>query len=392
VGVTATPHRSDAKKLGTVFQEEVFRYELRDAMRDGWLCPIRAYRVVTGTDLTRVRTRQGDFVIGDLSRAINHQERTAQAIRHWGEVAADRRTLVFCADVAHSHDTAEEFRRAGIRAEAIDGSMPMPQRHAILARLRAGLTQVVTNCAVLTEGFDLPELSAIVMLRPTQSSVLYAQQAGRGTRLAPGKEDLVLIDVVDNCRRNSLVTAPALLGLPDMDLEGNSLLEAADLVERMRGAAAALPTEDLTFTDLQTRLEQWDIFGDLALPNEMSRTQLAWTTVPYGAYLSAGEGREARLRTDALGTYHLDLRSPDGARSFRLQRSLAASVITADRMVLSTWPDAAPLIRRSSRWRQEPATDRQLDVLRRHRVRAHVLDQITKGDACLLIGHLVGKS
>jgi ATP-dependent helicase IRC3 len=391
VGVTATPHRTDARGLGQIFQEEVYRYELRDAMRDAWLCPIRGYRVVTDTDISGVKTSQGDFVVGELSRAVNNAQRTAQAIRHWREIAAGRRTLAFCVDVAHAHAAAQQFREAGISAEALDGSMPLEQRRAILDRLRSGETRVATNCAVLTEGFDCPEVAAILMLRPTQSPVLYTQQAGRGTRLAPGKEDLLLIDVVDNCRRSSLVTAPALLGLPEMDLEGHSLAEAADLVERLGAGAAELPDAGLTFDDLRTRLERYEIFGPLELPEEMQETQLAWTALPRGAYLSGGDGRVARLNQDMLGVYRLEIRDSEGTETIRLEPSLPASVGKADEILLKAWSDATSLISRTSCWRREPATEKQRDLLRRKGVPLHLLAALTKGEGCLLIGRLLAK-
>jgi ATP-dependent helicase IRC3 len=395
VGCTATPHRIDAKSMGKVFQEEVFRYDLREAMNADWLCPIRCYRVVTDTDLSGVRTTQGDFEVGDLAEAVNTEARTRTVIEHWLEVADGRRTIVFCADVQHAHDTAELFRGAGAAAEAVDGSMPLDERRGILARLRSGETEVVTNCGVLTEGFDCPEVAAVVMLRPTKSSSLYTQMAGRGTRPAVGKKDLILIDVVDNCTRHSLVTAPVLLGLPsNLTLEGESLLAAARLVEELGAGADTIDLgRPVTLRELKTRLAEWDIFGQIELPEEVRRaTKLAWAPVPSGFFLSCGSKREARIFQDMVGAFRLEL----VANGVTVEKRSLGSVpslgfANADSAVLNRWPDAAQLIRADRAWRKEPATDKQLSLLKKKGFPVHVLAKLTKGDAAVALNRVFGQ-
>lgn len=400
VGCTATPHRLDARSMGQVFEAEVYRYEIRAAMQEGWLCPIRCYRVVTQTDISEIRTVQGDFEVGALSRAVNNRQRTAQVIDHWwqaagSEKAGRRRTIAFCVDVAHAHDTAALFREAGVRAEAVDGSMPMEERRAVLARLRSGETQVVANCQVLTEGFDCPEVAAIVMLRPTKSSALYVQMAGRGTRPAPGKDDLVLIDVVDNCTRHSIVTGPVLLGLPaNLDLEGESLLKTARLVEEMGAGAAVLDVgRPVTFSELETKLAEWDIFTQIELPEEMTTaTTLAWTPVPTGFYLSCGGLREARINRDMVGVYRLHLSDELGElKEQPLGDDLLAAVRRADGLVLRCWPDSGGLVRADRRWRKEPATEKQRLLLQRKGFPPHVLMELTKGDAARAISRVLAQ-
>jgi superfamily II DNA or RNA helicase len=389
LGVTATPHRQDARRMATVFEEEVFRYDILPAMKDGWLCPIRCYRVVTGTDISGVKTSQGDFDVGALAEAVNTRARTEQVIEHWREVADGRRTLAFCASVDHAHDTAHQFRDAGIPAEAVDGGMPMDERRAILNRLRSGKTLVVPNCAVLTEGFDCPEISAVVMLRPTQSAALYTQQAGRGTRVAPGKRDLILIDVVDNCRRHSLVTAPALLGLPtNLDIDGGTLVDAADVVERLgAGAGVLLGGDTVTLDELRTKLKEWDVFAQIALPDDAARaTRLAWSPVPGGFFLSGGKDRSARIVCDILGEYSLEI----GSRQVDLGTDLLQALRRADNLVLREWADARLLILNNAAWRCQPATEKQVAFLRKKGFPPHVLAELTKGQAALAITQAIG--
>jgi superfamily II DNA or RNA helicase len=395
VGCTATPHRIDAKSMGQVFQEEAYRYELREAMQAGWLCPIQCFRVVTDTDLSGVRTAQGDFEVGALAAVVNNTDRTKQVIEHWLQAASGRRTIAFCVDVAHAHDTAELFREAGVPAEAVDGSMPMEQRRAILDRLRSGQIQVVANCAVLTEGFDCPEVAAVVMLRPTKSSALYTQMAGRGTRPALGKRDLVLIDVVDNCTRHSLITAPVLLGLPlNLDLQGQSLLKAAEMVDELGAGASVLDIgRPVTFTEIQTKLAQWDIFAQIELPEEVERnTVLAWSPVPSGFYLSCGNKREARIHRDMVGAYQLHVIDAGGQSDrVALGSNLLRAFRQADAYVQQVWPDAGGLIRSDRRWRMEPPTQKQLDLLAKKGLPPHVLEKLTKGEACRAITRLLAR-
>lgn len=395
VGVTATPSRLDARAMGRVFEAEVFRYELRAALAEGWLCPIRAYRVVTDTDLAGVRVQQGDFEVGGLSRAVNTKARTRTIIEHWQQVAAGRRTLAFCVDVQHAHDTAALFQSAGIPAEAIDGTLPLTERRAILARLKSGATLIVANCAVLTEGFDCPEVAGVVLLRPTKSAALYTQMAGRGMRTAPGKADLVLIDVVDNVTRHSLITAPVMLGLPpNIDLEGESLAEAARLVEALGAGAGVLDVpHPVTVRQIETRLKEWDLFGAIELPAPMvAVTTLAWTPLGAGFFLACGPGREARIQVDMVGAYHLDLKNHDGRTHHQaLGADLAPAMAKAERFILRCWPAAGGLIKNDQRWRGDKASAAQLRLLRRRGLPEHVLAKLSKGDAARSITQMLQK-
>jgi superfamily II DNA or RNA helicase len=395
VGCTATPHRLDAKKMGEVFQEEAYRYEMRTAMQEGWLCPIRCYRVVTDTDISDVKTVSGDFEVGALSRAVNNRQRTEQVLNHWVDAAWGRRTIAFCVDVAHAHDTAALFRKAGIPAEAVDGGMPMEERRAVLARLKSGETKVVANCQVLTEGFDCPEVGCVVMLRPTKSSALYTQMAGRGTRPAPGKEDLILLDVVDNCCRHSLITAPVLLGLPpNLDLEGESLLKTAKLVDDLGAGAGVLDIgRSVTFTELETKLKEWDIFSQIELPEEMQEaTVLAWAPVPSGFYLSCGSKREARIERDMVGAYRLLLISDGGIDRYRmLGTDLLSAIQRADSEVQREWPDPGASDDRRGPGCRRPATEKQLALLAKKGFPPHVLAKLTKGDAARAISRVLAR-
>ncbi len=125
---------------------------------------------------------------------MNRDDLVGDIVSNWHRHGQRRKTLVFCVDVAHSVHVRDEFIKSGVRAEHVDGSTPKAERDAILARLASGETEVVSNCMVLTEGFDLPTISCIVLARPTKQLGLFRQMAGRGLRPAPGKSNLILID------------------------------------------------------------------------------------------------------------------------------------------------------------------------------------------------------
>jgi hypothetical protein len=189
------------------------------------------------------------------------------------------------------------------------------------------------------------------------------------------------------------------MGLPaELDLEGNALMAAAEVVDRLGAGAGALDRATLTFTELATRLEKWEIFGRETLPDEVAAaTRLAWSPVPAGFYLSCGQRREARIRQDMLGVYRLQL-TDDGRRwEHALACDPAAAVRAADRLVLDCWPEAGGLVLAAARWRQEPATGKQLAFLRTvgatHALPLpdSVLTTLTKGEAQQAIARVLGR-
>jgi len=231
LGFTATTARGDGKALEPVFQDIVYSLSLGKMVADGYLVPLRGFRVATAADLHEVTTTRSDLVVEELALAVDVQERNALVARSIQELARDRRTIAFCVTVAHARNLARALNGMGVATGIVHGEQPLPDRERTLADFRAGRLACVTNVGVLTEGFDDPGVSCIAMARPTRSEGLYAQCVGRGTRLAPGKTDCLVLDFVD-LSDLSLVSLPSLAGLPrDLDLEGQRL----DLAEERLG-------------------------------------------------------------------------------------------------------------------------------------------------------------
>jgi DNA repair protein RadD len=193
IGLTATPCRADGKGLGNFFDELIEGPQIPELIAQKHLVPT-IYYAPADPDLRGVETRQGDYVVNQLADRMNRDDLVGDIVSNWHKLAQRRKTLVFCVDVAHSVHIKDEFVKCGVRAEHLDGSTPKPERDATLARLASGETELVTNCMVLTEGFDLPAIGCIVLARPTKQLGLFRQMAGRGLRPAPGKTNLILID------------------------------------------------------------------------------------------------------------------------------------------------------------------------------------------------------
>lgn len=200
LGVTATPDRGDMKNLGSVFDSLAYEYKLPQAIRDGYLCPIKALTIPLQMDLTGVAVTSGDFNAGELGTALDpYLEQIADEMR---TACAGRRTVVFLPLVATSQKFCELLNRRGFRAAEVHGESP--DRARILADFDAGRYDVLCNSMLLTEGWDCPAVDCVIVLRPTKSRALYSQMVGRGTRLHPGKDHLLLLDFLWLTERHEL--------------------------------------------------------------------------------------------------------------------------------------------------------------------------------------------
>jgi len=193
IGMTATPCRGDGRGLGNVFQEIVEAPSVAELISGGYLVPAK-YFAPYRPDLKGVRVERGDYVERQLAERMDIGTLVGDIVTHWIKLSERRRTVVFATGVAHSVHIRDEFRRAGIMAEHIDGSTPIKERDAILAQLAAGKIEIVTNAMVLTEGWDSPSVSCLVLARPTKSLGLYIQMTGRVLRRSPGKTDALILD------------------------------------------------------------------------------------------------------------------------------------------------------------------------------------------------------
>lgn len=260
LGFTATTARGDGKGLISVFEKIVYTRQLHEMIADGFLAPLRGFRISTSADLTKLSPGSLDFREDELAEAVDIEERNALVARSIQELARDRRTIAFCVTVNHARNLCRALNLLGVPAGIVHGEMAPEIRAQALADFRSGRIQVLTNVAVLTEGFDDPGTSCIAMARPTRSEGLYAQCVGRGTRLHPGKKDCLILDFVDVSTLN-LCTLPSLFGIPrHLDLEGGDISDAKRSWQNilLDHPGFELEASALTLPEIQNRAAAFD--------------------------------------------------------------------------------------------------------------------------------------
>jgi DNA repair protein RadD len=194
IGLTATPVRGDGRGLGNIFETMVEAPQIAELIKQGHLVPTKVYAPVDRDVAKGVRTQTGDYVVSALSARMNTDQLVGDVVADWLRHGERRRTVAFAVDVAHSVHIRNAFLEFDVRAEHLDGSTPKTERDAILARLASGETEVVSNCAVLTEGWDMPAVGCLILARPTRQLGLYRQMVGRVLRPAEGKIDAIILD------------------------------------------------------------------------------------------------------------------------------------------------------------------------------------------------------
>ncbi|AZM54141.1 ATP-dependent helicase [Streptomyces sp. WAC 01529] len=350
-GFTATMTRTDGG-LAEVWEDVVFRLDILDMISDGYLCDVRGKSITVDTlDLNKVKTRGGDLVDGQLGKALEDSGALDAVAKAYADHASDRPGVVFTPTVATAQAAAASLRGVGIAAAPVWGDMGRDERRATLARYEAGDVQVLTNCMVLTEGFDAPHTSCVVVARPTKSPGLYVQMVGRGLRPAPGKRDALLLDVMGAASRHKLASMVDLTAREVGEAEeGKSLREVAEqhaAAEKRRALAARVEVEEIS------------LFGESAI---------RWLRTENGTWF-------IRL-TSAMFLFLL--RDP-GTRLYRMRRWTQADGVHPPRDdVARPLPEAlawleqqakvlAPqaFVAREARWRRSHPTDKQVRLCRR---------------------------
>ena len=210
LGVTATPDRSDRQSLGDIFSDLAYEYDMLSAIGDGWLCPIRSFLVKTEADFSGIRKIAGELATGDVERILTKEPHLAEIAHPIINERDGRPTMVFAVSVAHAHALSRvlcEFSGDSNFAAALDGTTESEIRSATIQRFRRGDIKVLVNCSLFTEGFDVPQIAMVAIARPVLSRSFYAQMVGRGTRIAPNKKDLLVLDFVPANCRHQLVLA-----------------------------------------------------------------------------------------------------------------------------------------------------------------------------------------
>jgi superfamily II DNA or RNA helicase len=207
LGLTATPCRGDGRGLGGIFEVIIETPQVAELIKQKYLVGTRVY-APCDPDLRGVRVQAGDYVENQLAERMDRPQLVGDIVTHWHKFGERRKTVAFAVLVEHSIHIRDEFLKAGVRAEHIDGSTPKLERDATLARLASGEIDLVTNCMVLTEGWDMPDVGTCILARPTRKMGLYRQMVGRVLRPAQGKPDAVILDHSGAVFRHGFVEDP----------------------------------------------------------------------------------------------------------------------------------------------------------------------------------------
>jgi ATP-dependent helicase IRC3 len=424
VGTTATPERLDKLGYDELFDDVVFRYGLREGIADGWLADLACFRVATRVDLSKVRVRAGEFVESDLARAVDIAERNSLAVRVWRERAKGQRNLVFCVTKEHARHVAGLFERAGAKAACVVEDTPPEERRRAVQAFRDGGLEVLVNVTVLTEGFDVPEVGAVHLLRPTRSTALLLQMVGRGTRKAPGKERCLVFDYADDFEGKDLATIGKVFGLaPRFDFAGGSVLQQVEEIEQIARELDGLAIDDVgSLAALRATLQRLDplkLYAAAAKEVERhgdfrwhrkgedtyavswrnrTHSEVARGDHPYVAQERKvlqeknlwGTSERLEVKVNQLGRWEVVLhveragRAQEPAR-LRVEEDLPGAIEMAEAWARNQRPHVVRLLDRTAEWNFHPATEAQIAALARKGYPRDALAGITKGDAAMLM-------
>lgn len=385
-GVTATPARGDGHALESTFSHIAYQWLIPDGIERGYLVPVTRMTVKTRVDAQRVKTSRGDYVQGQLVsvlEAANWLDLCADAYRQH-IASTGRQALAFFPAVDMSQMFAERLSADGIAAAHIDGNTPKDVRRAVLRDYKARKLALVSNMAVLTEGFDAPETAAILLARPTKSQTLFTQIVGRGLRPFPGKTDCLLVDMTVSDTR--ALEVGTLLGKMKTCYECEAQYHAGKKACPMCGAIPAKGagagrssdwgeefTGSVTMTEIGTLFEQafaaWYTGGDGFLSCALPKG--------YGAYLIVPPVQDEYYRLLLIPE---DRNAPPVVRDSN--EDLAALMLVADAKIRQY---AARTADKVAAWRSQPASLAQITLLRQLGVKPDT--NISKGAAAQLITH-----
>lgn len=374
VGVTATPKRGDGLSLGSIFQEIVFESSIGTMIRAGYLSNLVGKQIFTKVALENVGIKHGDFIQSELAKTVNIDSRNRLIVLTHTQYANERKkTLVFGVDVQHAKDLSALFNEHGISSKAVYGAMDKTERKLILKEFTEGKIQVLTNCQLLTEGFDEPSLDCIIMARPTKSIALFTQMIGRGTRTYPLKKDCLILDFCDNAGRNGLCNFKNTLDSAVTPIfgvgcdEGDEQYEVSGDEELAEGN---LSKEVAAYLD---RIQDIEFFDS---------SKFAWILIGDSWHLNLGQNRDVWVR-HGNGGYHVVAQS-DGDlvhlsnRLLPLDYALGLSEDWARRQTTkSAWA------RKDAPWRSQPASPKQIEALARMGI--SVDPKISKGEAAQIL-------
>lgn len=382
-GVTATPLRADKVGMATVFKSCAYRFPIDKGIRSGALCPFVGIGIELPVDFSAVSESSGesgwnDEQAGALLSLANVEE---VIIENWKKHAKDRKTIAFTSSVAQAYSLARAFREAGFKAEAIDGNKkttPDKRRDDVLKRHKSGDLQIIVNDFVLGEGYDDPEVSCVLIAKPTKSDGRYIQMAGRGLRTFPGKENCIILDFAPRNARNMRM-AGDLLGKPRKIKEKEQKLQDKGVIldcfgvnrdgEAIEGDPDEVETKILDY--LGSSHLAWTYDGQVSTVSIAPQTALAVIAPQFKRIEKAN-----RLKSQGkwLAIWEEEYRRISSYQVYAIENNRQLAFIGAE----SDWQAASYLAsdyadlhaeqwlsERSVKWRDKPTGEKQMNLCRK---------------------------
>lgn len=376
LGVTATPDRLDGQRIEDIFGQPVYQASLIDMIEQGYLCDLYAIAVKTETSLDNVHIKEGDYQVEELAGLIDTPERNQQIVESYRMHGMGRQALCYGVTIEHARHLAETFTDNGIPSAIVSGETSMQERTRILRDYERGVIQVLCNCSVLTEGYDYPNVSCIILAHPTQSRALVIQMIGRGLRPAPEKPDCLILDITDNCFKHSLEpqSLNSVLGIHLAD--GESVREACqsarhaeeDGEKRQRTLVVDKRTQDLA-VNILSRLD-WHRQKDGSYILILDQLKHSIALIPSKERTGYYEVW-AKLSPTFTSQRWLEPVPLDWAQQYAERQ---ARILLAD-------PAKKVLVDRTAPWRQQPLdpASKQAQLLRQCKI--PITSMMTKGEA-----------
>lgn len=390
LGITATPIRMDGESLSLIFDALAFRVDMPGLLDLGYLCPIRGLTIRTNTSIENVPdSADGDYDPDKLADAVDTVARNRVIVQSYLARGEGRPAIVFVANVRHAEHVALDFRKHGIAAQAVTGQQKKDERRRIIDAYARGELQVLTNCAVLTEGFDAPRTACVVAARPTRSPVTYPQQIGRGLRLHDSKRDCLVIDLVDISSQN-VITLPKIFRLPEsLRLDGENIRQVQRTVEKARLYHPEVDwgvAREFTANDIRQLLEPPDFFHLAQTLQPDTSTAVIWMPLNDGfvCVVDVRENRVARLDRDGLGRWRFSY----AAARMRLGNRKQEALLDATALLQSSLSkeDLQSVV--SSPQGNGTPTENQITLLRQYQIPSDRIEQLSRAAATSLLQRL----
>ena len=375
LGFTATPNRADSARLNDVFDDIIFKRDLRWGIKNGYLCDIFCKRVDIGYNLSAVHTRMGDYAPGELEKAMDG---TADAVAQAYREHAKGATLIFAVSV----EQCEEIAKRIPGAVAVTGKTE--ERAEIIRKFTNREIPCLVNCMVFTEGTDIPLVETVIIARPTQSDSLYTQMVGRGLRLHPDKDKLTLIDCVGVTGKASLCTAPSLLGIDISELPKRSQ-------DQMEGDLFELPEKAMMMSDCpESWIKNVKIVDLWASEQKYNTHDVNYFKMPDGTLKCSLGGRGRTLQIPPADSL--------GMTEFCGQRmDMQQALDEAYTILCENEKDSKALwdLKICKKWGKAPATEGQKNLINR-RGRKYLknsdidVDSLTKFEASQILNRIIG--